>query len=871
MRKKLLAVLVAAAIVALTVSPAYALPQEYDWTNIGQAGNDSIYALAYDSANNVLYAGTFGSGVWRCANPDGNSPTWEDITPGVWAGAQLDVRCLAFDGTVLFSGSDQGDGVWRCADPDAASPAWENMAGPIAAQKVTALTYFDGTDRLFAGTGTHHLWRCAHPGTAVVPCLWQDANPFGTLYWFNDLAYIEYGSSNDYVFAALAGGNGVRRWDYPNGAIPLTDVDTGGDVSGKTGMRLEYDSVGDNLYALTLSGDYQVWRCDGPGAAIPPALTWTDTGRPYEYEYIHDLAYDAGNNVLYTGGENAVWCCKNPDTSPTWSNTGGDFGGSDIKSLAVDDTNGFIYAGAIDGTVWRAQTSPQVSSLSASNGKVGDEVTIKGINFGRNMGSSYVSFGSTKVSAYTAWSASEITCEVPSGITGDVQVTVTTDAGTSNGKSFTVESPTTFYFAEGYTGTGFQEYLCLGNSSNTNATADVTFMFNDGSASQVESYAVPANSRYTIDVNRVVGDDKEVSLKVESESTALVAERPMYFDYQGKWAGGHDAVAATSPQAEWYFAEGTTRTGFEEYITVLNPGSTDANLEFHYMVEGEGETVKQGTVGANSRATFTAGGHVGADKDISLMLSSDEDVVAERPMYFDYQGLALNGWQGGHCVVGTNAPDGDWYFAEGTTRTGFEEWLCMQNPTGSAITVTATYMLGEGQGDPVEKTYQIPAKERLTRSVNQEIGSEKDVSVHLTCPDNFIAERPMYFNYQGTGNYGWDGGHDVLGTNAPARTWFFAEGYTGADFEEWLCIQNPTTEYATLGISYFPEYGDPVYTNHAIDAQSRLTINVNADAGVDLQISTRVESDKQVIVERPMYFKYAGVWPGGHDVIGFTP
>ena len=174
-------------------------------------------------------------------------------------------------------------------------------------------------------------------------------------------------------------------------------------------------------------------------------------------------------------------------------------------------------------------------------------------------------------------------------------------------------------------------------------------------------------------------------------------------------------------------------------------------------------------------------------------------------------------------------------------------------------------------GSPIEKTYTVPAMERLTKSVNDEIGSDKDVSARLTSSSKFIAERPMYFDYQGTGGYGWDGGHDVLGANAASKEWFFAEGYTGGGFEEWLCIQNPTSEYTTLGISYFPESGDPVYTNHAMEGNSRLTINVNSDAGPDLQISTRIEADHVVIVERPMYFKYAGVWPGGHDVIGFAP
>lgn len=425
----------------------------------------------------------------------------------------------------------------------------------------------------------------------------------------------------------------------------------------------------------------------------------------------------------------------------------------------------------------------------------------------------------------------------------------------------------TFYLAEGYTGTDFQEYLCIGNASDANATADVTYMFPDGTT-QNDSYNVNANSRFTVDVNSAVGSGKEVSVKVESECSSMVVERPMYFNYNGVYPGGHDAVAAPSPGGTWYFAEGTTLAGFDEYITVLNPNATPANLTFSYMIEGEGEMVVNSSVGANSRATFTVRDQVGDGKTgVSLKLGSDQPVVAERPLYFNYVGLGNNNWKGGHCVVGTNSPATDWYFAEGTTRSGFEEWLCMQNPSGAPITVTATYVLGEGQGDPVVKTYDIPAQERNTVSVNQELGADKDVSVTLTCETPFIAERPLYFNYNGE----WPGGHDVLGANGTGDTWFFAEGYTGANFQEYLCIQNPGANDLTAAITYYPEGGAPIVKQHPVKANSRKTVNVNEDAGANLSISAKVTSDLPVVVERPMYFNFNGMWPGGHDVVGYAP
>ena len=43
------------------------------------------------------------------------------------------------------------------------------------------------------------------------------------------------------------------------------------------------------------------------------------------------------------------------------------------------------------------------------------------------------------------------------------------------------------------------------------------------------------------------------------------------------------------PQTEWHFAEGCTREGFDEYICVLNPGDSAADLTFTFQTQEAGE------------------------------------------------------------------------------------------------------------------------------------------------------------------------------------------------------------------------------------------------------------------------------------------
>jgi len=433
-----------------------------------------------------------------------------------------------------------------------------------------------------------------------------------------------------------------------------------------------------------------------------------------------------------------------------------------------------------------------------------------------------------------------------------------------------------FYFAEGYTGTNFMEWLCLGNPGDEFVDVDVTYLFKDGTT-QEENYGVPARSRVTLSVNSEAGQGREVSIKCTS-GAPFVAERPMYFDYTGAgehWTGGHDAVGATSPSEVWYFAEGYTGPGFDEYICVLNPGDDPASLTLRFQTQGAGEIVKDGlAVPAHSRETFNANALLGGTYETSLKLESSVPVVAERPMYFDYLGAGTpKHWTGGHCVMGATSLASEYFFAEGYTGPGFDEYLTIQNPHGTEITVSAFFQLG--MGDPVQASYSVPARGRKTVFINspEGVGEGKEVSVRLTCPETFLAERPMYFDYSGMGGHAWTGGHCVIGAATSAQTWFFAEGYTGSGFEEWICIQNPGTSDADVTITYYPSGAAPIEKQpFTIAANSRRSIYVNdpANAGPGLAISAVVATDQPVICERPMYFDYNG-WTGGHDVVGYAP
>ncbi len=427
------------------------------------------------------------------------------------------------------------------------------------------------------------------------------------------------------------------------------------------------------------------------------------------------------------------------------------------------------------------------------------------------------------------------------------------------------------YFAEGCTRGSFQEYLTLANPTEERANLQVLYLFPDGGW-KVGYLTVPGESRTTVDVNSAVGRGRDVSVRVASDRPIL-AERPMYFSYNG-WTGGSDVLGAASPETTWYFAEGYTGAGFDQWVCVLNPGEERADLTFRFQTQEAGEVERNGhSVPAHSRATFKVNDVLGPGFQNSLKLESTRPVVAERAMYFSYK-PGDRDWDGGHCVMGATDLSDRYYFAEGTTRASFDQWLTLQNPDrtpqAGPITIKAVYQPGEGQGENVEKRYTVEPGRRYTVFVPDEVGAGKDVSVLLTSDARFLAERPMYFDY----DHVWSGGHCVIGSTGTGPEWLFAEGYTGGGFHEWLCLQNPGDGEALVEVTYFTqEVGALLPREVRVPARARVTVRVNDHAGPDYQLSCRlrVKSGPEIVAERPMYFCFQGSIDGGHDVTGHRP
>jgi hypothetical protein len=186
----------------------------------------------------------------------------------------------------------------------------------------------------------------------------------------------------------------------------------------------------------------------------------------------------------------------------------------------------------------------------------------------------------------------------------------------------------------------------------------------------------------------------------------------------------------------------------------------------------------------------------------------------------------------------------------------------------------------KGDGTTDEQTLSVPANSRSTVRVKDRLGEANDAAhdfsakVECTNGQGIIAERPMYFNYQGMGTLNWTGGHDVIGANSTSSTFYFAEGTCRPNFDPYICIQNPGSKEAAVTITYMKGDGTTDEQTLSVPANSRSTVRVKdklgeaPDAAHDFSTRVACTNGQGIIAERPMYFNYNGVWTGGHDVIG---
>ena len=314
-----------------------------------------------------------------------------------------------------------------------------------------------------------------------------------------------------------------------------------------------------------------------------------------------------------------------------------------------------------------------------------------------------------------------------------------------------------------------------------------------------------------------------------------------------------------------YLAEGATGTFFDTRYAIANPNPTPATVAIRLALDGGGIERRSIWIEPGRSVTIDSRAQGLGTASFSGVFESDLPVVVDRVMSWgDAQGVPY----GSHAETSSGAPGTSWFLAEGSTSAGFQLFYLLQNPQATPTTATVRFLLPGGF--PVVRTYDLPAQSRTTIYVNSLPGFETtDVSAEITATQPIAVERAMYRSMDGQI---FALAHAAAAVAAPSTSWFFGEGATGAFFDTFLLLANPSAQNAVVQVEYLRDGDGAVTRTYTVPANRRFSVYVDGEPGMAATaFGTRVTSSVPIVAERAMY------WPGGffdyyegHDSAGAT-
>jgi autotransporter-associated beta strand protein len=226
----------------------------------------------------------------------------------------------------------------------------------------------------------------------------------------------------------------------------------------------------------------------------------------------------------------------------------------------------------------------------------------------------------------------------------------------------TTTPSTTWFHAEGATGTFFNTFILLSNPFSTNASVTLQFLLQSGEVI-TRPKTVLVNQRLTVNP----AGEGDPRLENGSMSTVVTSDVPIVSERSMYWPGdaspfgeGHNSAGIVSTGLRWGLAEG--RIGgplaYETYILLTNATAGPADVRVTFLREGGAPPlVKTYNVPATSRFNIDVRSMVPemSDESFGALIESTNtvNIAVERSLYWSANGIF---WAGGTNALGTPLP-----------------------------------------------------------------------------------------------------------------------------------------------------------------------------------------------------------------------
>ena len=320
--------------------------------------------------------------------------------------------------------------------------------------------------------------------------------------------------------------------------------------------------------------------------------------------------------------------------------------------------------------------------------------------------------------------------------------------------------------------------------------------------------------------------------------------------------GFSTAPCAPSASERWYLAEGSTaRDGANPedrmLLALYNPFPEDAIIDLSFSHE-EGRSVPSDFTGlvvkGGTLRVVNVGDHVRRRAHIAMTaVARSGRIVIDRIQVRNgtNKGLSL--------ALAATSPGTTWYFPDGYVADGINESFHLYNPSNEEAQVSIELALETGAAEPFDLTVAPRGRltvvageeERVPRGVSHSVTVLSLNGVPVVAERSFVAAAPA--SRIGTS--------DSLGARRTARRWVLAAGAATPTVDEFLFVQNPGPDDATVTIKALaagqflvPDSLVPI----AVPAGRRVAVRASEHFSRE-DLALLVESTSPVVVERGVY------------------
>jgi hypothetical protein len=300
-----------------------------------------------------------------------------------------------------------------------------------------------------------------------------------------------------------------------------------------------------------------------------------------------------------------------------------------------------------------------------------------------------------------------------------------------------------WYLAQGATTKNTALVVALFNPFSDDAIVDLKFSTEQGRAepADLQGIVVPPRGLVVQNIGDHVRRRESIATSVVARSGRIVVEQLEIRNDPGQ-RGITLELAAPRLAPEWWFPEGVVRDGTVERFHLYNPTTREARVDIELtldvgVIDPIGVSVppeSSVTVVANDEASIPKGvGHSATVRSLD-----DIGIVAERS-------IDVTGPRSGRTAeVGAVAAARTWVLGAGVATEGVEEWVVVQNVSGSPAQLSVT-LLEDGERRLLDRLggLQLAAGARRGYRIN-DAATRANGALLVASTEPVVVERALY-------------------------------------------------------------------------------------------------------------------------------